>query len=463
MAFTLQVIRGATTYTIADPFFLEGAEGLGGASVRNIEESGPYQDGATHLDERLDPRTITLKLNVIGGSASALDGYRDTLMTMFKPVRGVPITLKITRDDSSVRQIDTRRVGPLDIPLVAINRPGNLHRAVVQLRAADPTWYNPTVAEEVFTPPSLDWWLGNATIGTANVMTYVENPTQGQLWTHSGSVATGSAWTIAFRANGSVPPAITPGDFVFDVYPPSTDRTYFRTFGETYPGFGWAYTSETVGNNLRMDSGTLNYFMVSSGTSLALYVGTALYASNSGTTAAIPGTAAGTARWRSDYTGTATSYWNDAIPKAAAYNVALDATQIAALNFTMASSASGSAYITSISYLGDIDSYPVVTLTGPISNPVITNVTTGDTLDFTGGTVGTAEIWVIDTRYGRKSALSGTTSVANYLSEDSDLSTFRLVPDPIASGGINTIAVQSNNTGTAGSVVLSYYNRYLSF
>src|SRR3990172_7540732 len=108
MAFTLEVIRGSTTYTIADPYTLEGAEGMGGASVRNIEESGPYQDGTTHLDERLDPRTITLRLNVHGASASALDGHRDTLMTMFKPVSGVPITLKITRDDGTIRQIDTR-------------------------------------------------------------------------------------------------------------------------------------------------------------------------------------------------------------------------------------------------------------------------------------------------------------------------------------------------------------------
>ena len=31
MAFTLEVIRGSTTYTIADPYTLEGAEGMGGA------------------------------------------------------------------------------------------------------------------------------------------------------------------------------------------------------------------------------------------------------------------------------------------------------------------------------------------------------------------------------------------------------------------------------------------------
>lgn len=475
MAYKVEVIRGATTYTLSDPgnaavpFSIEEAD-LGGASIRNIEESGPYQDGATHLDERLEPDTITLRINVVGTSASALDGHRDTLNAMFKPVRGVPITLKLTRDDGEIRHLDTRRTGKLAIPLIAQNRPGNLHRAVVQLRAADPTWYNPTAEEETFAPPSTDWWLGNATIGSASVMTYVENPTQGQAWTHSGSVAAGSAWTIVFRTEGSVPPANVPGDFAFGVGPDNTvfDAISFKTVGELYPGFGWSYGAGTVGNNIRISAGTVsagtvNYFMVSAGTALSFYEGTALYSTDYGTTSGIPGTAAGTARWRSQSTGTATSYWNNAIPKASVYNIALNQTQIESLNFTMSNEASGSAHTSSIAYAGDVDSYPVITITGPLANPVITNITTGDVLDFTGGTVGTAEIWIIDTRYGRKSALSGTTSVASYLSEDSDLSTFRLVPDPLATGGTNTIAVESTNAGTASSVVISYYNRYLSF
>lgn len=461
MAFTLQVIRGSTTYTISDPYTLEGAEGMGGASVRNIEDSGPYQDGTTHLDERLDPRTITLKLNVTGTSASTLDGYRDTLMKMFKPVKGVAITLKVTRDDGSVRQIDTRRTGPLDIPLVAINRPGNLHRAVVQLRAADPIWYDPTEQEEVFAEPSGDWWLGYATIGSANVLTHVESPTQGQLWDNATGVTAGSPFTIVFKSDyvlGTVPSGIfayetnSGGNLVRFLSAPSLSGGYQAGAGNTMQ------VTDVI-----MTAGTHDYFVVSSGTLLSVYRDTTLVGTDAGTSYAIAGTATGTHRWRRESNNDAASNWTPALPYAAAYNIALDSNQRSSLQGAMQGTAlSGSAYTASIPYLGDVDSYPVITIQGPFVSPVITNETTGDTLDFTGGTVGTSDIWVIDTRYGRKSALMGTTSVASYLSTDSDLSTFRLVPDPIATGGTNVVTVSSTGAGTAASVTISYYNRYLS-
>lgn len=457
MAFTLQVIRGATTYTISDPYFLEGAEGMGGASVRNIEESGPHQDGATHLDERLDPRTITLKLNVIGSSPSALDGYRNTLMTMFKPVRGVPITLKITRDDGSVRQIDTRRTGPLDIPLVAIHRPGNLHRAVVQLRAADPVWYDPTGIDVPFLGPS-DWWLAFNTIGTANVLEHAENPGTAQLWTNSGSAAMGSPWTVFFRSAN--PGTAADFQYAFQTY----DGNY-PAQAYTDPGFGSAVILVSARADAvisALASGTANYFTQTNGGTLTFYQNTTAFGpySNGLPTSALPGTTQGTATWRSR-TDSA-KFWPVALPYAAAYNIALSTTQRNALSAAVLTG--GSAYNIAVPYTGDVDSYPVITIQGPITNPVIANTTTGDTLDFTGGTVGSADVWTIDLRYGRKSALNTSgVSVEQYLSTDSDLATFRLVPDPLATGGTNVISVAGTATGTATVVTLSYYTRYLSY
>lgn len=461
MAFTLQVVRGSTTYTIADPFFLEGAEGMGGASVRNIEESGPYQDGATHLDERLDPRTITLKLNVIGSSAAVLDGHRDTLMEMFKPVKSVPITLKVTRDDGSVRQIDTRRTGPMDIPLVALNRPGNLHRAVVQLRAADPVWYDPTEQSEDFVVPAVSWWLAYDTIGTANVLEHVEYPSNSQLWTNAGSVAKGSAWTIVMRS-GSVGPGTTgfnPIAFIADTS--ANGAIQFNSYFDA-PGlyfFSPGNLVETFGSF--MSSGTANYFFTTNGGTSYIYRDNVLLETKTGTAGPIPGTASGTAAWRGLYDDNPAKYWLSDLPNAAVYNIELNATQRSALHQAINI---GSAYSLAVAYGGNFDSYPVITITGYIADPVITNTTTGDTLDFTGGTVGSGDIWTIDTRYGRKSALNAAgSSIAGYLSADSDLATFRLAPSPVATGGTNSITLSGSASGTVTAVSMSYYNRYLSF
>ena len=151
MAYTIQIIRGATTYNINDgnPFRLENADDLGGASVRNIEERGPYQDGATHLDHRLEPDTFTLHINVVGATAAALDGHRDTLNAIFKPVVGVPIILKITRDDGAVRQVDTRRTGRLAIPPTLTPSPTTIPTRTAWSRQ----WTSPTIREAVLMGP----------------------------------------------------------------------------------------------------------------------------------------------------------------------------------------------------------------------------------------------------------------------------------------------------------------------
>lgn len=459
MAFNLEVLRGTVSYNMYDgnPFSFEEAD-LGGASVRNIEERGPYQDGATHLDERLEPDVTTLRIYVKATSDALLDGYRDTLNKAFKPIKGVPITLKLTRDDGAVRQQDTRRTGKLSIPLVKELRPGHTHKAVVQLRAADPTWYDPTQQEEDFLVPT-DWWLAYTTIGGANVLTHVENPSAGQLWANSGSVAAGSAWTIFIRsayANG------TANQFAFDTRnAASLVGVSFQAGTALFAGGFYANNSANEVTGAIMAAGTHNYFFVTNGANLEVYRDTTLVGAHvNGLSDPLPGSAAGTARWRRQHAALAAD-WPVSLPYAAVYNVALSSTQRQYLNDAVTV---GSAYAANIVYTGDVDSYPVITITGPFSNPVLTNSTTGDVLDFTGGTVGSADVWTIDTRYGRKSALNAAgSSVANFLSDDSDLATFRLVSDPLAAGGNNTIVLSGSAGGSAAAVAVAYYNRYLSF
>jgi hypothetical protein len=55
-----------------------------------------------------------------------------------------------------------------------------------------------------------------------------------------------------------------------------------------------------------------------------------------------------------------------------------------------------------ITYNGTFEEYPIVIIQGPITNPVITNITTGDKLDFTGTTINSGTTYTIDLRYGVK-------------------------------------------------------------
>ena len=99
-----------------------------------------------------------------------------------------------------------------------------------------------------------------------------------------------------------------------------------------------------------------------------------------------------------------------------------------------------------------------------MSDPVVTNTVTGEKLDFTGSTIGSADYYEIDTRYGYKTVTdSGGTSRIDLLTSDSDLGTFHLAAPPYAGSGVNVLALTGTAPGTATSIVATYYNRYTSF
>lgn len=117
---------------------------------------------------------------------------------------------------------------------------------------------------------------------------------------------------------------------------------------------------------------------------------------------------------------------------------------------------------TTVTYTGTWKTFPTVTIYGPVANPVITNETTGDKLDFTGTTIANGDYFVIDTRYGYKTVVdsTGTNKIAT-LTDDSDLATFSLEADPDAPNGVNSISVTGSSANTTTAVYLSYFNRYV--
>jgi len=110
----------------------------------------------------------------------------------------------------------------------------------------------------------------------------------------------------------------------------------------------------------------------------------------------------------------------------------------------------------SLDYDGTWLEYPEIVITGPISDPRIEHMETGDVLDFDGATIDNGDSYTIDLRYGYKTIVdgSGTTKIAE-LTPESDLATWRLQT------GANTVAFSGVSAGANTSIVLRYYNRYL--
>lgn len=117
-----------------------------------------------------------------------------------------------------------------------------------------------------------------------------------------------------------------------------------------------------------------------------------------------------------------------------------------------------------IPYAGTWREYPIVIINGPITNPVITNLTTADKLDFTGVTVGSGTTYTVDCRPGRKSVVdqTGSNKISD-LTDDSDLATFSLEADPDAPSGINDVQVTGTSANATTEVYVQFYHRYIGF
>lgn len=119
--------------------------------------------------------------------------------------------------------------------------------------------------------------------------------------------------------------------------------------------------------------------------------------------------------------------------------------------------ASGNNTETTIDYEGTWEEYPTIILTGPITNPVITNTTTGDKLALT-YVLQAGAVITINLSYGQKTiTLDDGTNLIGFLTTDSDLATFRLIP------GENVITVIGSGITSGTTLQLQYYDRYIGY
>lgn len=108
-----------------------------------------------------------------------------------------------------------------------------------------------------------------------------------------------------------------------------------------------------------------------------------------------------------------------------------------------------------LNYLGNWFEYPTVEISGPATDPVITNQTTGDVLALEGYTIASNEVVTFDLSYSRKTVTNNSgDNLLGYLAPDSDLGDFSFVP------GTNTINIAIEGGSVATSVMFYYKHRY---
>lgn len=112
-----------------------------------------------------------------------------------------------------------------------------------------------------------------------------------------------------------------------------------------------------------------------------------------------------------------------------------------------------------ILYAGSANSYPVIRINGPIIDPVITNETTGFSIEFIDDTeIALGEWWEIDTAAGTIVDENGDSQLGS-LSSESSLSLFYLLREAEAPSG-NIITATGTRVSGATSITLTYYVRY---
>lgn len=166
---------------------------------------------------------------------------------------------------------------------------------------------------------NVDWWLAAGTIPLANILEYVENPAARQLY--AGAGATG-AWSVSFRTNlASVPFQA----FGFDAETGRLGVGVDPLGNGIRDGVGW-------NNRTLFAIGDHSYMVISDGSNVQCYRDN----SAAGSAVATSNNIGGTVRWRSRFADASGWYdWPVAIRAGHVANVALDATQRAALHAAM--------------------------------------------------------------------------------------------------------------------------------
>jgi hypothetical protein len=109
--------------------------------------------------------------------------------------------------------------------------------------------------------------------------------------------------------------------------------------------------------------------------------------------------------------------------------------------------------------LGTWHTYPIITITGPLTYASIANITTGETVTFNGAVPALVTL-TIDLTYGQKRAYdSAGTDYSGYL--DGDVGEFHIACAPEAPGGVNQVQVVINGGLLGAAVQVAFRSPYM--
>ena len=113
-----------------------------------------------------------------------------------------------------------------------------------------------------------------------------------------------------------------------------------------------------------------------------------------------------------------------------------------------------------INYVGTWESLPIIVITGPIEQPRIDNLTTGEKLEFSID-VDPGQVVTVDLSYGSKTVLDQDgNNLIGGLTADSDLATFHIAPEPEAPLGVNQMRLQGMHATGVTDIEIRYFDRY---
>jgi hypothetical protein len=132
-----------------------------------------------------------------------------------------------------------------------------------------------------------------------------------------------------------------------------------------------------------------------------------------------------------------------------------------AITFPITFSSPGGVPTDTINYTGTYKSFPTFILNGPMRNPIIDNVTTGERIEYEDDIVAGRTV-TISLGFGNKTVTDDLgTNLIGGISVDSDLATFHLAPDPEAPSGVNQIGFTAQLMTVASRATISWFVRYI--
>lgn len=117
--------------------------------------------------------------------------------------------------------------------------------------------------------------------------------------------------------------------------------------------------------------------------------------------------------------------------------------------------------IGTITYTGTYKSFPQIILLGPMTDPIIKNISTNEIINLE-TTIAAGTSVTIDLSFGNKTVEDDFgNNLIGTLTDDSDLLTWHLAPDPEVEGGTNNIGFNAKDKTADTELTIKYFTKYI--